>query len=237
MKLDFGCNRRRLLGALAACALLSTSAFAAKPKTTLQSRDEYISRVQQQQGAAPSDTTIGSLWVPGGRLTAMSVDYKAHNINDTIIIQVLQETTSQATGDTNTQRAYSAQSAVTALPGKLKVGGVNPLFGANSATQLKSQGETSSSTKLQTSLAGQVISVLPNGNLVIEAQREVFLNREKETAIVRGVVRPGDVAPDNTVPSTALANLEIELKGRGVVSDAAKPPSLIMKLLTKILTF
>jgi flagellar L-ring protein precursor FlgH len=173
----------------------------------------------------------------GGRLTDLSTDYKAVHLNDTVIIQVVQQTISEATGDTTTQRQYSANSAITNLPGKLNTGGVNPLFGANSSTALKGQGSTSSTSKLQTSLAGQVIAVLPNGNLVVEAQREVFLNHEKETAIVRGVVRPGDVGPDNTVISTALSNLEIELKGKGVVTQATRPPSLLMKLFEKILTF
>jgi flagellar L-ring protein FlgH len=217
--------------------LACTAYTAAKPKNTLRSREEYLSRVQQQQALFPQTTTPGSLWVSGGRLTDLSSDYKAVHLNDTVIITVVQQTVSEATGDTTTQRQYSANSAITNLPGKLNTGGVNPLFGANSTTGLKGQGSTSSTSKLQTSLAGQVIAVLPNGNLVVEAEREVFLNHEKETAIVRGVVRPGDVGPDNTVISTALANLEIELKGKGVVTTATRPPSLLMKLFEKILTF
>jgi flagellar L-ring protein precursor FlgH len=218
---------------LLVCALSAS----AKTKNTLRTREEYLTRVEQQQALTPKDTTLGSLWIPGGRLTDLSTDYKAVHVNDTIVVHIVQQTISEATGDTATQRQLTGNSAITALPGKLNVGGVNPLFGANSATALKGTGTTSSSSKLQTSLAGQVIAVLPNGNLVVEAQREVLLNHEKETAIVRGVVRPGDVAPDNSVPSTALSNLEIELRGKGVVSEATRPPSLIMKLFEKILTF
>jgi flagellar L-ring protein precursor FlgH len=216
--------------------VLCASAFA-KPKNTLRPREEYLQRVQQQQAINPQVTTLGSLWVNGGRMTDLSTDYKAIHLNDIIVIQVTHQTISEATGDTETQRQLTGNSAITALPGKLNVGGVNPLFGANSSTALKGTGTASSSSKLQTSLAGQVIAVLPNGNLVVEAQREVLLNHEKETAIVRGVVRPGDVAPDNSVQSTALSSLEIELKGKGVVSEATRPPSLIMKLFQKILTF
>jgi flagellar L-ring protein FlgH len=216
--------------------LLCGSAFA-KPKNTLRPREEYLARVEQQQTLLPQQTTLGSLWVSGGRFTDLSTDYKAVHVNDTIVIEVVHSTVSEATGDTETQRQYTGSSAITALPGKLNTGGFNPLFGANSSTALKGTGSTSSSSKLQTSLAGQVIAVLPNGNLVVEAQREVLLNHEKETAIVRGVVRPGDVAPDNTVPSTSLSDLEIELKGKGVVTTATRPPSLLMKLFEKLLTF
>jgi len=208
-----------------------------KPKNELQTREDYLSRVQQQQAATTEVANTGSLWVNGGALADLSTDYKASRLNDTVIIQIAQQTISEATGNTSTGRDLTANSAITALPGKLNVGGVNPLLGMQSSTAQKGQGATSSSSKLQTSLSGQVIAVLPNGNLVGEAQRPVLLNHQKETAIVRGVVRPGDIAPNNTVLSTSLSNLEIELKGKGVVSDATRPPSLVMKILTRILTF
>jgi flagellar L-ring protein precursor FlgH len=218
--------------------LVATAAHAGfKPKNTLQTREEYLSRVQQQQGDTADLRTTGSLWVNGGALADLSTDYKATHLNDTVIIQIVQQTVSEATGNTSTGRDLTANSAITALPGKLNVGGVNPLLGMNSSTAQKGQGSTTSSSKLQTSLAGQVIAVLPNGNLVVEAQRQVLLNHEKETAIVRGIVRPGDVGPSNIVLSTSLSNLEIELKGKGVVSDATRPPSIVMKILTRILSF
>jgi flagellar L-ring protein precursor FlgH len=208
-----------------------------KPKTALQTREEYLSRVQQQQAEVADVRTTGSLWVNGGTLADLSTDYKATHLNDTVIIQIVQQTVSEATGNTTTGRDMSANSAITALPGKLNVGGVNPLLGMNSSTAQKGQGSTTSSSKLQTSLSGQVIAVLPNGNLVVEAQRQVLLNHQKETAIVRGIVRPGDIGPSNIVLSTSLSNLEIELKGKGVVTDATRPPSIVMKILTRLLTF
>ena len=234
-------RNRNLRWAMLACLACMTYAHATslplKKKDPAQTRAEYLDRVQQQQVPAPETSTTGSLWVSGGRMTDLSTDYKAAHLNDIIVIQVAQQTVASATGSTNTARNVNANSSISSLPGKLKTGGLNPLLNAQSATALKGQGDTSSTTKLQTSLAGQVIAVLPNGNLVVEAQREVLLNHQKETAIVRGVVRPGDVGPDNTVLSTALSNLEIELKGKGVVTEATRPPSLVMKLLQKILTF
>lgn len=226
-----------ILACLAGALYAHATSLPLKKKDSLQTRADYLARVQQQQMTSTESTTTGSLWVSGGRMTDLSSDYKATHLNDIIIITVAQQTVAEATGATTTSRAVTANSAITNLPGKLNTGGLNPLLGANSATSLKGQGDTSSSSKLQTSLAGQVIAVLPNGNLVVEAQRQVLLNHEKETAIVRGVVRPGDIGPDNSVISTSLSNLEIELKGKGVVTEATRPPSLVMKLLQKILTF
>lgn len=215
-----------------ACAAHARS----KSKGAQQIRDEYLQRVTQN--AAPIESrSPGSLWAPDGKLAYLASDYKASRVNDTVVIRIIQQTTAAASGGTDTQRDFNTSSAVTALPGKLKVGGVNPLFSANSSNKLKGQGQISSTSRLQTSLSGQVIAVLPNGNLVVEAQRQVLLNHERETAIVRGVARPGDVGPDNSVLSTALSDLEIELKGKGVVSDATRPPNVVMRTLQWIFGF
>jgi flagellar L-ring protein FlgH len=225
-----------------AIALLLELMFVAGPPSLLaktanstqkdpqQTRAAYVTRVQQEGLARPA-TTMGSLWVPGGAYNELSTDYKARNVGDTITLLVVEQTQAQSTGDVNSQRTFQTSSAITALPGKLKVGGVNPLFGANSGTQLKGQGETSAGSNLTTRVTGRVIALLPNGNLIVEAERHVLINSQHETMLVRGVLRPGDIGPNNTAPSTSLANLEIELKGKGVVSDSIRQPNPIMRTL------
>ena len=198
------------------------------PQTT---RAEYIQKLQEQQVVTPPERTVGSLWSPGSTLTDMSADYKAHRIGDIIMIQVLEQTTAQSAGAVDSERTFQTNSGITALPGKLKVGGLNPLFGAQSSTQLKGQGTSTNTSKLLTAVSAQVIAVLPNGNLIVEAQREVFMNNQHETLFARGVLRPGDINPDNTAPSTALADLEIELKGKGVISDSTARPNPVMRAI------
>ncbi len=72
-------------------------------------------------------------------------------------------------------------------------------------------------------MTGQVIAVLPSGNLVLEAQRKIFMNNQHEDVTIRGVVRPNDIGPNNTVTSSALSNLEIEMKGKGIIADSTRP--------------
>jgi flagellar L-ring protein FlgH len=227
---------------IAASALLAILLGAGIPaeggikKSPEQIRADYLERVTQS-AATPEQPLLGSLWTTGGRFTNLAADYKASRLNDTVIIQIVQQTTATAAGTTNTQRTFNTSSAVTALPGAPSVSSVNPLFAANSANTLKGQGQVSSSSTLQTSLAGRVIAVLANGDLVVEAQRSVLLNHERETAVVRGVVRPGDIGPGNTVPSTSIGNLEVELKGKGVITDATRPPNVVMRTLQWIFGF
>ena len=193
--------------------------------------------MQQQMPPTQEAGTLGSLYLPNGAFTDMVADYKARRVDDVVTLVVFENTTAQSTGDVATSRATTTSAAITALPGKLKTSGVSPLFGANSSNQLTGKGETSAGSNITTTLAARVIALLPNGDMVVEAERRVDINSQHETMVVRGVLRPGDVGPNNTAPSTALANLEIELKGKGVVSDSIVRPNPIIRSLFWLLGF
>ena len=82
---------------------------------------------------------------------------------------------------------------------------------------------------MTTTLAGRVVAALPSGNLVIEAERVINMNNEKQTILLRGVVRRGDIGPNNTVASNTVGGLELEIKGKGVISDGVRPPTPILR--------
>jgi flagellar L-ring protein precursor FlgH len=169
-------------------------------------------------------------------LSDFSVDYKAHHLNDTITILVAVQTTATQSGTMNSERTFTTNSAITGVMGRSPAA-VNPLLSANSSSAIKGQGSTASNTLFATSLTGQVIAVLPNGNLVVEAGRQIFMNNQHENVIVRGMIRPGDIGPNNAVPSTALSNLEIEMKGKGIISDGVRPPNFLTRAVLWLLNF
>jgi flagellar L-ring protein precursor FlgH len=170
-------------------------------------------------------------------MTNLQSDYKASRVNDLVTIVVVQRTTAQATGNVGTQRDFNTTSGISGLAGHISTSGISNLFTAQSSTKLKGTGSTDASTTMNTNLAGRVIAVLPNGNLVVEAERLVAINNQKETMLVRGVLRPGDVRPDNSALSTVLSNLEVELKGKGVVSDATRQPNPLVRALLWVIGF
>ena len=205
---------------------------------TSQSRQQYVSRLQEQDVQADSGRTVGSLWSAGGNpLGDISTDYKARKVNDTIVIIAAVQTAASQSGTSAYQRTFQTTSGITGLAGDVKTTGLNPLLNANSATQLAGQGATASNTTFQTSLTGQVVAVLPSGNLVVEAQRKIFMNNQHEDITIRGVVRPGDIGPSNTISSASLSNLEIEMKGKGIISDATRPINPIMKAILWLIGF
>jgi flagellar L-ring protein precursor FlgH len=206
------------------------------PKTPEQLRAEYIERLQQQYAPAADQSTVGSLWSPQGILGDFSSDYKARNLNDTITILVSVQTTAAQSGTVDSERSLTSNSSITGIMGRVPAA-TNPLLSGQSSSVLKGQGSTASNTTFATSLTGQVIAVFPNGNLVVQAERQIFMNNQHENVTVRGMIRPGDIGPSNTVPSTALSNLEIEMKGKGIISDGVRPPNPITRAVLWLLNF
>jgi flagellar L-ring protein precursor FlgH len=218
------------------CVASAAEAKTSKKDSPAQLRSDYLTRVQEQEAPATLHT-VGSLWSPEAELSDFSTDYKARKVNDTLVILASVKTTATQSGDVNSSRAFQTASAITGFAGQTKTNGVNPLFDANSATTLKGSGATDSSTTFQTSLTAQVIAVLSSGNLVVEAQRKIFMNNQHEDITIRGVVRPNDIGPNNTVTSAALGNLEIEMKGKGIISDSTRPMNPITKAILWLVGF
>lgn len=195
---------------------------------------EYIERVKAVKAATPS---TGSFWTPQSPYSDMASDYKARNINDLIVIQVVESTTAAEDGAVKSARAFSASSSIGVMGAPGPTAGVQNIFSPNSSRTLNGQAQTSSDSALSTSLSGRVVDVLPNGFLVVEAVRQMFMNNQHQTVVIHGVVRPGDITLSNTVPSTSISNLEVELKGRGVISDGVAPPNKLVRLILKVVGF
>jgi flagellar L-ring protein precursor FlgH len=207
-----------------------------KPSQRHDGLAEYIQRVSAK---APdqSSSTPGSLWNDSGRLANMVSDYKAARIGDLVTISVAQNLSASSTGNVSSNRSFSANSGITALPGQLKTAGVANLFSPYSAQVLSGKAQATSQTSLSTMLTGRVAAVLPSGTLVVEAERQITMNNQHETVILRGLVRPGDLDAANTVASNHVGDLEVEVKGKGIVSEGTRPPNPIIKWILRVLGF
>lgn len=227
-------------GAISLLIVAVSLTGAAKPKksssTAPSSLQQFVQRVQGQP--VVNTRSPGSLWpLEGGYFTDLATDYKARHLNDIVIISIVEQTLAQAEGDVTTQRAFSTTSAITGIAGQVNTASLNPLFAAGSSNSLKGTGTANSTSLVQANISGRVVAVLPNGNLVVEAERHVSFNQQSQTIILRGVVRPGDISSSNSVPSTSLSDLELELKGKGVVTDAVRQPNLFVRLLMRLVNF
>jgi flagellar L-ring protein precursor FlgH len=206
-------------------------------KTSAELRADYLASVNGAVVSSPPANQAGSLWSPDGLMVNASADYKAHAVNDILTLVVSVQTTAAQSGSVDSERSFSANSAISGLAGALSTTSTNPLLNASSSSVLKGTGATNSSTAFSTSLTGQVIAVLPNGNLVIEAHRQIDMNNQHEEVIVRGVARPGDLTSTNTIASSSLSALEIELKGKGIISDSVRSPNPLTRAILWLFGF
>jgi flagellar L-ring protein precursor FlgH len=165
-------------------------------------------------------------------------DVRAGQVNDLVTILVYERASAVAKGATNTARKSDAKYSVSALAGPVPVtGALANMAGASGESQLQGQGSTSRETTLTTTLSARVTHVLPNGYLVVEGVRDLLVNSERQAITVRGVIRPLDLGPGNTVRSDRVAQLEVKVSGKGVVEDSIRRPMFLYRLLMGILPF
>ena len=228
--------RNRIALAFAAIAFFTAPCVPAKTKSqSVDSLDAYLATARKSM---PGDDfrTTGSLWDPNGRMSDLTTDTKARFVGDLVTINIIESTSSSQQESAQASRAFSASSSLAALLGTTNARAQN-LFSPNSTQSLNGKGQTALATSLTTTLAASVTEVLPNGNLVIEARRDVLVTNQKETMILRGIIRREDLSPTNVVASTAISHLEVSLKGNGVISETTREPNVIVRILLRVLNF
>ncbi len=230
-------NKSHLAGLALVLALCGVAPAKDRPKKHPDPLQEYLEqargRVNQVAPASP-----GSLWQPGARLGDLGLDLRAARVDDIVTILVLERASAVSRGATKSARASSARGSVNAIG---VIPGVNSplpnLARLSSETALDGSGETSRESTLTATLTARVAEVLPNGFLLVEGAKKTAVNSELQTVVVRGVVRPVDLGPGNTVHSDRIGQLEIFLNGKGVVGDAIRRPFILYRILLGLLPF
>jgi flagellar L-ring protein precursor FlgH len=209
---------------------------AAKP-TEPSALDQYVEEAARQaREVAPP--TPGSLWQAGAPLANLVRDPRASQLNDLVTITVNENLSALSSGTTKTARTSATSATVGALGHKY--GGSSALANLaslNGNSSLNGEGSTMRQTSLTTSMSARVVGVLPNGYLVVEGRKTVQVNTERQIIVVRGVIRPVDLASDNSVQSDHMAQMEVSVNGKGVVGDAIRRPALLYRLLMGLLPF
>jgi len=208
----------------------------AKPTPPEEALHAYVERVRAQQAAEVK--TAGSIWSPEGRLVRLGTDAKAVRLHDVVSIVVTESLAASTDGQVKNSRASSANSGLTSLFGLLKASNaLQNLVGMNAASGLAAQGQSTTNSSLATTFGGEVVDVMPNGMLVVQATRQLTFSQQTQLIKLRGLVRPEDVSAQNQVLSTAMTDLELEVTGKGIVNDSTYRQNPLVRLLERILIF
>ena len=168
----------------------------------------------------------GSLW--GNKNGSMFEDSKAAHVGDTIIVDIIENSTSSMDVNTESSRKTGMDIGMPILNnwyGKV----INPdadltkLIETDFSNKFSGEGKSDRSGQVTASIAARVTEVLPNGNLSLFGRRAMKVNNEVQYITVAGVVRPQDISSSNRIKSTYLADSRIEYYGTGALADKQKP--------------
>lgn len=183
--------------------------------------------IQPQTYQEPATYNPGSLYNPN-QYRSLYEDGRARRVGDIVTINVIEQQSGTQEVTTDATRTNTTSTTIAALGKRnsffgFPIGANNPLFEASSASDLQGDAETTRNNNITATLAARVINVLPDGNMEIEAVREITLNNETQYMVVTGLIRARDIAANNTIASTQIANAKIEYYGQGVLSQKNKP--------------
>jgi flagellar L-ring protein precursor FlgH len=167
----------------------------------------------QEKLAPPSDGAI----YQAGREIVLAENPVAHHVGDIVTIVLNEATAAQKSATTTTSKANTITMPGTTLIGK-NVSWLNN--NVNDASKFDGEGASAQSNSLTGYLTATVLKVLPNGNLYVAGEKQIALNQGKEYVRVTGVIRPIDLASDNSIPSYRVASAKISYSGKGALADA-----------------
>lgn len=174
--------------------------------------DDGLAWTQEQ----PPPPTNGAIY-QAGREIVFAENPIAHHVGDTVTIVLNEATAAQKNATTTTSKANTIAMPGTQLLNKNVSWLTNNV---NDSSKFDGEGASAQSDSLTGYLSATVLKVLPNGNLFIAGEKQIGLNQGKEFIRVTGVIRPIDLASDDSIPSYRVASAKITYSGKGAINDA-----------------
>lgn len=174
-------------------------------------------------GAMPAQAV--SLWDDGSSLFS---DRKAGRIGDVVFVEV-----NEVINDKDEGKVTNSKETSNNIGNGFGILDFIRSFGLTATNSMSGNTKVERKKNLRGTISCLVIDVLPNGNLVIEGNSSMISGAEKMKMKLTGVVRPMDINADNTVSSRRVANADIAVSGKGIISSTQRP-GVISQILTAI---
>ena len=180
----------------------------------------------------PPPPPNGSLWHPELAANYPFLDVRAHFPGDLLTVVVSEQSqgkkdaTTETTGESSISASVEDFFGIPAAAVKFLPNGFNPQSVVKAETKRSSKGDgtTTREGALTANITVRVVALDPNGNLYVRGDKIVSVNRENQHIVLSGSVRPEDIASDNSVLSSRLADARIDYYGSGVVGDKQNVP-------------
>lgn len=210
----------RVAGCRAGAAALLTTLLLAGCSSTPRLPDEPP-KPGRSFSATPPPPSSGAIYnAYSGH--GLFEDPKARAPGDLLTILLVERTQAQKQASTSTSKESGLSISNPLIAGRPLTRNGQPVgdFSLEGSREFSGSGDTSQSNQLSGSLTVTVVDRLPNGNLAVVGEKRLSLNQGSEILHLSGIVRPVDIAPDNTVTSDRVGDARIEYVGRGALADA-----------------
>ena len=183
---------------------------------------------------SPAHTSANGAIFQANRYSALTSGARASRVGDILTISLVERTS-----------ATKSNSATTGRTGNIglspPVSGPLSLIGAGDVNMggdqsFKGKGESAQSNALNGELSVTVAAVYPNGNMLVQGEKFLTLNRGDENVQFFGIVRSADISMDNRVLSTRVAAARIRYTGKGEIARASQQ-GWLQRFFTKISPF
>ena len=185
---------------------------------TLRDDAQWAATAPLETEQAP--TADGSIYHDAQNMELFS-DPRAHRVGDILTIVLQESTQASKKATTSTSKTDSVALAAPTLLGQVAtLAGKAASNGLNGKNAFDGAGSSSQSNQLTGQITVTVFKRLSNGNLVVRGEKLLTINQGQELIRIAGIVRPQDIAPDNSIASTRVADARIGYTGRGSLADA-----------------
>jgi flagellar L-ring protein FlgH len=230
--------RHRLTSGFAALSLVSLMPACGpnhiQPFTARDRKYDPGEYAATRADARPSNGSLYSEAQPG-----YLEDTRALRVGDVVMIRINENAQAQGGASTDLKKDTNRSASIDAFLGlmpalKKAYPNIDPteLIKMASSSDFTGSGKTERAGKLNGLIGVRVKQELPNGDLFVEGTKVVMINHEEQHLYVSGVIRTSDIAPDNSVDSSMIADARVEFTGRGDINDQVE-----RGWLTKILDF
>jgi len=215
-------NRSHLLPLLAIAALAGCVSPPPKPD------DPYYAPVLPRT-PAPAAQNNGSIYQAGFENNLYG-DRKAFRVGDIITITLNEKTQASKKANSDMSKDSTNKLGLTSLFGSslttnnpVGSGDLSLSAGYSGNRETKGDSAAGQSNSLTGSVTVTVADVMPNGILSVRGEKWMTLNTGNELVRIAGLIRADDIATDNTVSSTRVADARITYSGTGAFADASQP--------------
>ena len=186
------------------------------PKVDLVQAEPMAPPAPEPLPEAPANGAIYQV----GSFRPLFEDHRARHVGDTITIQIVEKVSATQSSTSTVDKSGTLDASIKALPGFNPAAFNRLAANASNSNTFAGKGTTQNSNDFSGTLTAVVTRVLPNGHLVVAAEKQIGVNANVDVLRFSGQIDPKMIAPGNIVQSPQIANVRIEQRGRGQQADA-----------------